>query len=84
MSIATVSRVLSGGAPVAAETRRRVLTAASELRWRPSRLAQAFVEQCHGIVGIVFPDLAGPYYSQVLAGFERASLQPQRHLGAHR
>jgi LacI family transcriptional regulator, galactose operon repressor len=70
VSIATVSRVLRGSAPVAPETRARVLDAARELRWRPSRLAQAFVKQAHGAVGIVFPDLAGPYYSRVIAGFE--------------
>jgi LacI family transcriptional regulator len=70
VSIATVSRVLRGSAPVAETTRRRVLDAAEALQWRPSRLARAFVEQTHGAVGIVFPDLAGPYYSQVIAGFE--------------
>jgi LacI family transcriptional regulator len=47
-----------------------VLAAVDELRWRPSRLARAFVAQSHGAVGIVFPDLGGPYYSRVIAGFE--------------
>ena len=75
VSIATVSRVLRGTAPVAAETRRRVLSAAEELRWRPSRLARAFVEQSHGAVGIVFPDLGGPYYSPVIAGFEEKAAE---------
>ena len=70
VSIATVSRVLHGTAPVADETRRRVLAAADELRWRPSRLARAFVAQRHGAVGIVFPELSGPYYARVIAGFE--------------
>ena len=75
MSIATVSRVLRGSAPVAASTRQRVLDAAAELRWRPSRLARAFVAQSHGAIGIVFPDLAGPYYAQVIAGFERECVE---------
>ncbi len=70
VSIATVSRVLHGTAPVADETRGRVLAAADELRWRPSRLARAFVAQRHGAVGIVFPELSGPYYARVIAGFE--------------
>ena len=42
----------------------------TSLQWRPSRLARAFVAQSHGAVGIVFPDLGGPYYSGVIAGFE--------------
>ncbi len=75
VSIATVSRVLGGSAPVAAETRRRVLAAADELRWRPNRLARAFVAQSHGAVGIVFPDLGGPYYSRVIAGFEETAAE---------
>jgi LacI family transcriptional regulator len=75
VSIATVSRVLRGSAPVAPETRTRVLDAARELRWRPSRLARAFVEQAHGAVGIVFPDLGGPYYSRVIAGFEHEAVE---------
>jgi LacI family transcriptional regulator len=75
VSIATVSRVLGGSGPVAAETRRRVLAAADELRWRPNRLARAFVAQSHGAVGIVFPDLGGPYYSQVIAGFEETAAE---------
>jgi LacI family transcriptional regulator len=75
VSIATVSRVLRGSAPVAAETRRRVLAAAEELQWRPSRLARAFVAQSHGAVGIVFPDLGGPYYSRVIAGFEETAAE---------
>lgn len=75
VSIATVSRVLRGNAPVAAETRDRVIAAAEELRWRPSRLARAFVEQSHGAVGIVFPDLGGPYYSRVIGGFEDAAAE---------
>jgi LacI family transcriptional regulator len=75
VSIATVSRVLGGSGPVAAETRRRVLAAADELRWRPNRLARAFVAQSHGAVGIVFPDLGGPYYSRVIAGFEETAAE---------
>ena len=75
VSIATVSRVLSGSAPVAEATRARVLDAADELRWRPNRLARAFVEQTHGAIGIVFPDLAGPYYSQVIQGFEAEAVE---------
>lgn len=66
-----MSRVLAGGDRVAPETRRRVIEAAEELRWRPSRPARALAGQRHGAVGIVFPDLSGPYYAQVIGGFEQ-------------
>ncbi len=70
VSIATVSRALREDSPVAPETRRRVMAAASALNWRPSRAAQALAGEPHDAVAIVFPDLAGPYYAQVIAGFE--------------
>ena len=55
--------------------RDRVLAVAEELRWRPSRLARAFSEQSHGAVGIVFPDLGGPYYPRLIAGFEATAAE---------
>lgn len=75
VSIATVSRVLRSSAPVATSTRDRVLAAAADLDWRPSRLARAFVSQSHGAVGIVFPDLGGPYFPRLIAGFEAAAAE---------
>jgi LacI family transcriptional regulator len=70
VSIATVSRALREDSPVAPETRRRVMAAARELNWRPSRAAQILAGHTHDAVAIVLPDLAGPYYAQVIAGFE--------------
>jgi LacI family transcriptional regulator len=75
VSIATVSRVLRGSAPVADQTRERVLEAAEALHWRPSRLARGLVERSHGAIGIVFPDLAGPYYTRVIQGFEAEAVE---------
>lgn len=70
VSIATVSRVTRGVGQVAPATRQRVLDAVSELRYRPSHLGRALVQKRHGALGMVFPGLAGPYYSGVLQGFE--------------
>lgn len=70
VSIATVSRVTRGVDAVAPETRRRVLAAIEELGYRPSHLGQALVQRRHDALGIVFPGLGGPYYSEVIQGFE--------------
>ncbi|GLY20300.1 LacI family DNA-binding transcriptional regulator [Micromonospora sp. NBRC 101691] len=70
VSIATVSRALRADEPVAPETRRRVLAAARTLNWWPSRAAQTLAGEKHDAVAIIMPDLAGPYYAQVVAGFE--------------
>lgn len=70
VSIATVSRVSSNGAVVAEETRGRVLQAIADLGYQPSRLGRSLAEGTHGASGIVFPDLTGPYYSEVILGYE--------------
>ena len=70
VSIATVSRVSRGVGQVSPQTRRKVQEAIDRLQFRPSRLGRALVERRHAALGIVFPGLAGPYYSEVIAGFE--------------
>jgi LacI family transcriptional regulator len=73
VSIATVSRVQRGSAPVAERTRRRVEDAIRALRYTPSRLGRSLAERRHAALGIVFPDLSGPYFGEVIHGFEVAA-----------
>lgn len=70
VSIATVSRVFRGHDSVAPATRDRVLAAAESLTFRPSRLGRSLAERQHTANGIVFPDLSGPYYAEVVLGYE--------------
>lgn len=70
VSIATVSRVARGFEQVSATTRDRVLEAIDDLNYRPSHFGRALVKRRHGALGIVFPGLRGPYYSEVIHGFE--------------
>ena len=70
VSIATVSRALRDSELVAASTRQRVRRVAEELRFRPSRAGRALAEGQHAANGIVFPDLSGPYYAEVVLGYE--------------
>jgi LacI family transcriptional regulator len=70
VSIATVSRALRGSDLVAAATRLRVRQVAEELRFRPSGAGRALAEGQHAANGIVFPDLSGPYYAEVVLGYE--------------
>jgi LacI family transcriptional regulator len=86
VSIATVSRVQRGLGPVSAETRQRVLEAIEELRYMPNGSGRALAQQRQGAMGIVFPDLAGPYYSEVILGVEGAMVvagQALLILGTH-
>jgi LacI family transcriptional regulator len=73
VSITTVSRVMRDSGPVAADTRHRVLDAIDTLRFIPSRLGRGLAERRHAANGIVFPGLSGPYYSEVLAGYEHVA-----------
>lgn len=70
VSIATVSRVARGLDQISAETRSKVLTAIEDLNYHPSHFGRALVKRRHGTLGIVFPGLRGPYYSEVIHGFE--------------
>lgn len=70
VSIATVSRVLQGSGLVSERTRERVLSAADELRYMPLRAARSLAVRQHEAHGLLLPELTGPYYSELLLGFE--------------
>jgi len=70
VSIATVSRVARGIGDIAPGTRERVLATIAEMGYRPNHLGRALVQRRHETLGIVFPGLRGPYYSEVIHGFE--------------
>jgi LacI family transcriptional regulator len=86
VSIATVSRVQRGNGPVAADTRARVVSSIKQLDYRPSPNARSLAASRHEASGIVFPDLSGPYYSEVIYGFERETVEAHQSvliLGTH-
>ena len=70
VSIATVSRVMHHAEHVAPATRDRVAAAVEELQFTPSRLGRSLAERRHAANAIVFPDLSGPYYAEVVLGYE--------------
>ncbi len=78
VSIATVSRVLRGTTPVSEGTAERVRVAVQELRFTPSRSARALAEGSHAANGIVFPDLSGPYFAEVVLGYEDVAAELRR------
>jgi LacI family transcriptional regulator len=73
VSIATVSRVLRRSAPVQDETRQRVEDAVEQLGFVPSRLGVSLAERRHAANGVVFPDLSGPYFAEVVLGYEEVT-----------
>src|SRR5690348_16378535 len=70
VSIATVSRVLQGAGTVSATTTQKVLDAVDELDYVPLGAARSLAVRHHEAHGLVLPELTGPYYSELLMGFE--------------
>ncbi|MER6910732.1 LacI family DNA-binding transcriptional regulator [Streptomyces sp. NPDC000594] len=67
VSPATVSRVLNGNYPVAAETRERVLRAVDELDYVLNGPASALAAATSDLVGILVNDIADPFFG-IMAG----------------
>ena len=64
LSVATVSRALSGYPYVEAETRARAVRAARELGYRPNMLARALRVQATKTIGLVIPDIRNDFYAE--------------------
>jgi LacI family transcriptional regulator len=70
VSIASVSRVFSGGARVTEDVSRRVREAARLLNYQPSRVARNLRVRQTQTVGVVIPDIENPFYTSVIGGIE--------------
>ncbi|MEP7192206.1 MAG: LacI family DNA-binding transcriptional regulator [Actinomycetota bacterium] len=75
VSIATVSRVLQGTRATSPQTRANVLRAVEELAYVPLQAARSLAVHRHEAHGIIVPDLIGPYYSELLMGYESAAAE---------
>jgi LacI family transcriptional regulator len=69
----TVSRAINDKGEIDPETRRRVLDAARELRYRPSRFARGLVRPDVTTVGLIVQDVVNPFYPEVMAGVIEAA-----------
>ena len=72
VSVTTASVALRRSAPVSERTRQRVLEAARVLRYHPNRLARTLVLRRSTLVGLLVPDIADPYFHEIIKGIESA------------
>lgn len=70
VSPSTVSRALARTDLVSPATRDRVLRAAAQLGYQPSRAARALVTGRTGNLGMIVPDLANPFFPGVVKGMQ--------------
>jgi LacI family transcriptional regulator len=69
----TVSRTLRDDRGVSVDTRRRVREAVNQLGYRPNELARSLrMGGRTGLVGLIVPNLANPFYSRLALGLESA------------
>ena len=80
VSIATVSRVLSGTAVTSPEATERVLKAAHELAYVPQNSAKSLASARYQTHAVVIGSLDGPYYSELLLGYEEVAARHDQEL----
>jgi LacI family transcriptional regulator len=70
VSIATVSRVLNGTAPVDPETAERVRSTVSELKYVPHAAARTLASHRTDTIGLLLPEISGAFFQPLLRGVE--------------
>jgi LacI family transcriptional regulator len=72
VSIATVSRVLSGtDYPVREELKQKILDTANQMGYKPNVFSQMLRKGKSCEIGIVVPSITNPFYSQLLSAAEQ-------------
>ncbi|MBU0678732.1 MAG: LacI family transcriptional regulator [Verrucomicrobia bacterium] len=80
VSTATVSRVINKSALVTEATRAKVMKAIRELNYHPSRAARMLARQSTETIGVVFPDIQGGFFAEVLHGIDLEVTDTRYHL----
>src|SRR4051794_36158808 len=70
VSVATVSRVLSGRGYASSRTRELVLQAAKELDYVPNGMARGLKTQRSGLIALLVPEIVNSFYTTVSRGVE--------------
>ena len=68
VSVATVSRALTGSRRMDGSLKERVLTAARELGYQPNPHARALARSRDTSIGVVVHDITDPYFSEIVRG----------------
>lgn len=80
VSIASVSRVINGTAPVAESTRARINRAIERLRYVPHQGAAGLVRRRHGVLGLALPEMQGEFFAELVRGIEEAARRHRQNL----
>jgi LacI family transcriptional regulator/LacI family repressor for deo operon, udp, cdd, tsx, nupC, and nupG len=73
VSPSTASRAMRGSSRISAETRNRVVAAASELGYAPNRAARALKTGRRSTIGLVVPDILNPFFGELMKGAQEVA-----------
>lgn len=73
VSPATVSRVINGTTPVAADKRERVLQAIEETGFVPNEVARSLFKKSSKTIGVIIPSIRNPYFTQLADVIDEAA-----------
>ena len=71
VSVTTVSRALNDAPEIRPETRERVLRICREQGYRTNLLARSLVSSRTHVLGVILPDLSGPFHAALALHLER-------------
>lgn len=74
VSTQTVSRAINNKGEIRPETRQHVLAIAKRMGYQPNTLARALASDRTWTLGLVVPDVANPYFAEIIRGAEDAAL----------
>lgn len=78
VSVATVSRVITGNYPVTAATRTKVMQAVSDLDYVVNAHARALAGTRSKIVAVLLSDITSPFHNRVVFGVEQQAAAENR------
>src|SRR6266480_3090114 len=73
LSIITVSKALRNAPAISAKTRARVLRLCQELHYRPNLATRCLVTGRTNMMGLVIPDLAHTFFTELVRGMSGAT-----------
>ncbi|GAB3917490.1 LacI family DNA-binding transcriptional regulator [Larkinella terrae] len=80
LSTSTVSRALRDSYEINAETKRQVVEYAERLHYRPNPIAVSLKENRSRVIGVVVPQIANLFFSQVINGIEAVAYNRGYHV----
>jgi LacI family transcriptional regulator len=78
--VASVSRALNGHASVTEQTRQRIASIATRLRYVPHSAARSLITRRTQTIGALLPDLYGEFFSELIRGIDLAARARGLHL----